>query len=357
MKRKAKVINFIFFTLLVFSLPLSAKYLQEKACYETRFAFDIGTGTMKSRAAKYNTCTNRVVEIYGKFEKFTHFEACMVNDKTGAITLTEECVNRTNFDLEKFQKEYNMSCKDYKCYAIATAWARKVENGGDVSSLLDKQGIKMKVLTQEEEGEAAFKSVSNSLEYNTTNVRDLVVWDIGGGSFQFSTLDDSGKIHVFEGKDGVESFDKAMRKMLSKSPASDHPFFTDSEMQKVIDYAIEHYGRKLALDPIISSKLQNPNLVLVGVGGPMSRTMIEHLQLPNTVTPELLLETANIFKNKSATEIKDKIYPRIPNHFLKSTQTSLLIHYGIMKGAGIEKISISDIGLVDYVLTEKEFWK
>lgn len=357
MNSSQRFVNFIFFALLIFSIPLSAKYTQEKVCYENRYAFDIGTGTVKSRAVVFNVCTNKVVETLGKFEKLTHFEACMVNDETGAVTLTPECVNRTNFDFEKFQYEYNMDCNKDKCFATATAWARKVNNDQEVAGLLKKQGIEMKVLSQEEEGEVAFKSVLGSAEFANVAPENLVVWDIGGGSFQFSTLDEKGKIHVFQGADGVESFDKLIRKLFVKPQSLEYPFFDDAEIERSVDYVSKNYGRKLAEDPVFAAKFSDPNTVLVGVGGPMNKAMIDHIQLPRVITPEIIKDAIHTFKGKTAEHVKESLYPRLPNHFLRSAQSLLIIHYGIMVGAGIEKVQISDLGLVDYVVTEKSFWR
>lgn len=357
MSRKFKSFNILVLLVFLISIPISAKYIQEKVCYEYRYAFDFGTGTIKSRAAIVNKCNNKVVKVFGKFDKLSKFETCMQKDENGNLFLSEYCIERTKFEFERFQNDYNMRCNHEKCAGVATAWARKIHNKEAISHLLAEYGIKFEIVSQDEEGEIAFNSVLYSPELGRVDPKKLIVWDIGGGSFQFSTLDDKGKVHVYQGMHGAESFDKEVRKMYGIPASSTHPFLSHEQLDKLLEYTKVTFGEKILQDPLFYKKLTDPDVVIIAVGGPMSKALSEHMSFPEMTSKAMVKEKAQIFSGKTAKDISQHIFPKIPGFFVTSTQSSLSLIHGIMEGAQIEHIRIMHVGLTDYVLTADKYWK
>lgn len=357
MSKKYKSFNILVLLVFLISIPISAKFIQEKACYEYRYAFDFGTGSIKSRGAIVNKCSNKVVKVFGKFDKLSKFEACMQKDNQGNLLLSDYCVERTQFEFERFQNEYNMKCNSEKCAGVATAWARKIQNKEAISQLLADYGIKFEIVSQEEEGEIAFNSVINSPDLGKVDPKKLIVWDIGGGSFQFSTLDEKGKVHVFQGPHGAESFDKEVRKMYGIPGTSAHPFLEAEDLDKLLTYTKSTFGEKIRQDPLFQKKLSDPGVVIIAVGGPMSKALSEHMGFPDMTSRAMVREKAHVFSGKTTHDISQHIFPKIPSFFIVSTQSALALIHGIMEGAQIEHIRIMHVGLTDYVLTAEKYWK
>ncbi len=356
MNFRNSLFNTLILLIFLISLPLSIKYLQERYCNETRFAFDFGSGAIKSEAAIVNACTNKIVKIFGRFEKLSKFESCLEKNAEGQKVLSANCIQRTANEFSAFQKEYNMSCVKDKCGAIATAWARKISNVQDVVDILKQQGLTLNVVSQEEEGTISFKAVAKSQLAKGMDISKLVVWDIGGGSFQFSTLDEKGKIYVYNGPDGVESFDRKIREKYNVSTSAQFPFFNKHLSEEIYQYAIDTYGKPIMQDAVISKKLLDPDLNLIAIGGPMNKFITGHLALPEHVKREHLYQTALSFDGIT-TQKAMSLYPKIPVFYIHSPQSLLLMISGILAGIQKEYLDIATIGLTDYVILEDEIFE
>ncbi len=76
--------------------------------------------------------------------------------------------------------------------AIATEAFRKADNGMDFAQQVrEKTGIPLHVISQEEEGMIAFYSAVSSSNQHPDN---LLLWDIGTGSFQIIAAHDDNKV-------------------------------------------------------------------------------------------------------------------------------------------------------------------
>ncbi len=102
-----------------------------------------------------------------------------------AVELTISTLIQTKEELSKFGH--------YELKAIGTEALRKANNGADVLRRIKLQtGIELELLTQTEEAELFFKTVSQSI-----SDKDIVSLDVGGGSVQVVFSDDNGKRNHF----------------------------------------------------------------------------------------------------------------------------------------------------------------
>ncbi len=82
-------------------------------------------------------------------------------------------------DFSKVIKKYNVS----KIRAVATSVVRESENGREfVSQAADKAGLKIEVISGEEEARLTVLGVLKSVDANTA---DCIIFDIGGGSTEY----------------------------------------------------------------------------------------------------------------------------------------------------------------------------
>src|ERR1700722_19290455 len=92
-------------------------------------------------------------------------------------------------------KETLDSFQVQKVSAVATAAFREAANGEWFAKQVQKEAhIPLKVIPQREEGVLAYYSGIAAIDYNTDKV---IVWDIGTGSFQMTTMNGSNELTVF----------------------------------------------------------------------------------------------------------------------------------------------------------------
>ena len=356
-KRKFVLVKLIIAFSITFSF-LAHYFLYQKFCLETRYAFDFGSGAIKSKAVEFDVCANKIHKVFGQFDKPIKFINCLIKLENNDYRIDEKCLNRAAIEFGNFESEYNISCKVNKCAGVATAWARKADNAGIIIDALAKQGVQMKILSQFDEGVYAFNAVLKSGEIDSSiDPQEIIVWDIGGGSFQLTTLDPSGNIHVYNGAHGIESFEKEIRNILELSADNKLPFFAGNALDKALDYGYQKYGLLILKDRIIADKLKNPRVKIYAIGGPMTKGLKKQMYMPTRVTLKNLHDTAKVFENRTESDVYWNSFPELPMHYVKSAQVSLILIHGILKGTGFKEINILDSTISDYVLFEKKLWR
>ena len=91
-------------------------------------------------------------------------------------------------------KQIADSHKAKKVVAVATAAFRKAVNApAFAKEIEEKTGVKVMIIGQDEEGILAFKG---ALAQTSADPQETLVWDIGGGSMQLTTLTEQGTFLV-----------------------------------------------------------------------------------------------------------------------------------------------------------------
>jgi exopolyphosphatase/guanosine-5'-triphosphate,3'-diphosphate pyrophosphatase len=359
MKKRHKFFLIKIITILILSVSFFAHhYFYREFCLEDRYAFDFGSGAIKAKAVSFDTCSNKIHKVFAQYDKPVKFANCMVKKESGhGFEINRQCIQQAMIEFNNFEDELHISCQKDKCAGVATAWARKADNVDIIIDSLRAIGVKIKVLSQEEEGLYGFYSVVKSRTTSDTDVQDIIVWDIGGGSFQLATLDENNKLHVYHGPHGVESFERELRLVKNLPHTDKSPFFVSTELDDALNYAYEKYGKPVTLDPVIYKKLAtNKNIKVYGIGGPMTKGFKKQMYIPATMKQDDLVRTAKIFEHKTPEEIKNRYFPEVPGHYTASAQISCILVHGVMKGAGIKTVEILDNTLSEYVLYDKTLW-
>jgi exopolyphosphatase/guanosine-5'-triphosphate,3'-diphosphate pyrophosphatase len=352
-KRKKKLVLSLIISCTLFSIFY---FIYNRSCIELRYAFDFGSGAIKSQSAEVNSCTGKIIEIKEELVENNKFEQCIHTNENDEKFIIDDCVKKSIKAVENIERKFGIDCSVDKCRGIATEWARKVVNSHEILNSMAERHIHIKVLTQKEEGEAGFRAALAHPDVQATPKNDLVVWEIGGGSFQISTLDDQGEIHVYNGKFGAESFDKAARALVNADGNNNSSYLDGEDLEKVLNFA-ESIGAEVLSDPVISKKLQNPNVKVFTMGRPMYKALHQQMSLPVNTNAATLLDVVNKFSGATYQDVQTKLFPEIPDFFLKTAQSCAIVVYGIMKGAQINEINIISARLNDYILTHPEYWQ
>ncbi len=346
---------YLFLVLLVFTGLIVFYLISSHVCTEKRYSFDIGSGSIKAKAALVNHCKGVLVENLGNYVVHNKFVNCLINSN-GTNNISVDCFNKGLAAVDDIEHHYGIKCSEEKCAGVATAWARQATNSDNIIQGFRDKHINVEIVSQEQEGEIAFKSARAHKDVKRVSEKNIIVWDIGAGSFQLTTLDDEGKLHVYHGATGIETYEQVIRSKYKIHQSDELPYLTDAQLKEALETASKDVGNLVLNDPVIAKKLMDPKVKVFTMGRPMYWGLKIDLELPANLNKEKLVDTALKFSGKTADEMKT-LYHNLPDHFIYSAQASLVVIYGIMNGAGIKEINILDSTMNDYVLTEPKFWQ
>jgi hypothetical protein len=155
------------------------------ASTQRRGAFDIGSGATKLQISDV-TAGGKIVQTWFGEERPCSFGADCLKSKDGLLSATiQEKGIQTIIDLKLIGDEYGVE----KYAVIATEVFRKANNGHEFLSKVRSMGLPVTVVSQELEAELGYATALAS----TINGDRCIAWDSGGGSFQISTVVNSGE--------------------------------------------------------------------------------------------------------------------------------------------------------------------
>ena len=178
------------------SLALSISALGEE-CIFTRAAFDVGSGTTRMKVAKVDVCKNQILQVFLKKDFPVKYKDSMAQRRSQVLGPEIKKIG-----LKTFRKLKDLAIKfkpkDY--IGVATSALRQASNGANYTKeIFDRLGIKIHIINQKKEAEIGyFGALAQGLSGHSLD--DIVVWDIGGGSMQLSSMSfHSKKLTVYEG--------------------------------------------------------------------------------------------------------------------------------------------------------------
>lgn len=354
MQVKKKII--IFLSALVVTAGAVFHFISQSMCETTRYSFDFGSGAIKVKSAVVNKCEKHIVAEKLEYAESNQIIKCIINHKQEDNLMPKQCITELLTAVKSIEKKYNISCKTSNCAGVATAWARKIDNGQEVMDILAQEGIKTQLISQTIEGDIGFFNAIADNETKHVSPKNIVTWDIGAGSFQLSTLDDNGNVHVYNGPAGIESYDHVMREAFGISPLSSKPYLDEETLPRAFAMVEENLGKSVLSDEIIARKLKDPKTVVFAIGRPMSLGLRKNMN--SSAKPDIveINNLAHQYIDKSIDDIITNTFKEMPQEIAVHGQSIAIILGGIMKGAGIEKIEIIDSPINDYILVENKFW-
>ncbi len=336
-------------------LSISSYALAKQDCLEERYVFDIGSGSTKSKAYLVDTCRDELVEVLGEINKPVKYQHC-ISSSSDKQTITDDCLKEGLGAVKAIETEYGIDCEQERCKGIATAWARNAKNSEDLLNSFKQEDVHINLISQKEEGELGFKAALIDPYLEGVEPHKLLVWDIGGGSFQLSGMNKGGELYTHEGPWGLFNFFQEVREKfpLKGAGISKERYFGKHELEGILKYASDRVGKQILKDKVIAEKLKTARVV--GIGRIMYLGIKYELELENPITKQEVKELVYQFADITPKEAKKK-YPKLPDHFVTLIQQALILVYGIMDGAGIDKIDIVNATLTDHLALDKDFWK
>ncbi len=314
-----------------------------KGPVEIRGAIDIGSGTTNLKVAKVDSQTNKIISII--FEKTIPVSYQKQLEQSPNKEFSPEIMNEGIKSI-KILKDAADDHHAKKVVAIATAAFRSASNGQTFANAIEKAtGVNVRIIDQDEEGILAFRG---AIALTPVQPQDAVVWDIGGGSMQLTTLSNSGTYLIEHGKLASIPFKNAIIQQIEKKDlnevTSPNPM-NEAEMESAIEYAKQ---KAQETDPFIINKLSSPSTQVLAVGN-LFNLGVRPLVNKDTATQIQLSDNLKGMVGKTDSQIKGEAIPEV------AVSNPLLV-LGYMKGLNIHEIHFVKVNNADGALTYPAYW-
>lgn len=329
----------------VFCVFLVLPFLTLSAETVVRAALDIGSGATKLRVAEVNTETQKIEKILVNESFPVQYQEELEKSKDNAFN---ETVMQSGLEALKKSKEIASRYNAENVIAVATASFRKASN---VQLFIDRiykeTGIKVYIIDQKLEGILAFVATSAQIESDPSQI---VVWDIGGGSYQFSALDQEGNISVYRGTEASIPFKnhiiKAIKKEDPNTVGTPNPFNEDE--MRYAGYDARLIAKKV--DSFFKKKIRDPNTKIIGIGNIFAYGIYPLIGKKPSFTQKELSERVQLLAGKTDKDLGNDSYVNV------SVSNPILV-LGFMQLLRIHHMDILDINNADGALLHSDFWK
>jgi exopolyphosphatase/guanosine-5'-triphosphate,3'-diphosphate pyrophosphatase len=326
------------YLVLFFTIFTSAEVFA-KNCQEVRMGLDIGSGSTKMMVAKVDFCANKILEVIHQESQPVPFNEDL--EKSADGNLSQAIIDKGFATLSGMITK-GKTFKPKRISGVATSVFRKSKNGVDViKGYARKLKTRLEVVSQEEEAMLGYLSVLSLMDDKVKQDKNIVVWDIGGGSMQMFSMDKNKKPHQYLGDLASVTFKNMVIEVLqSKSlEQTTSPNPIGDKREQVI--ALARSYSKLHVPSDI--KFDIKDRVVIGVGGVHSQSIKNQLQVKE---PKYTLDEVNE-AGKTQSLKSDK---ELTGDYRSTDVTNLLLVQGFMEGLGIKEVKIVNATLLQGVM-------
>lgn len=317
-------------------------------CLQKRAAFDVGSGTTKMVVAEVNHCERKIVKILGSEQEAVEYKRDLT--EMGNNRFSSEIQTKGSEVLSTFKKKAKeLGATQFS--GVATSAFRQAQNGEPYLARITKElGINMRLVSQAEEGILGYWAARSILLKEGVEVKDPVVWDIGGGSQQIVAQVKKGKKDdwvVSANQFGSVPFKEAIvNDILKKDPkkvSSPNPL-NAAQVEQALKMARDS-ARGSVLDKF---KKQVAESELIGIGGVLSISVRKQAGVDSVFTQEQVRET---LKKQTGKTDQD-----IGGEYAATEVSNLILVLGFMEELKINKVRTVKGNLADGILIDPKFW-
>jgi len=341
---KKKIVFFIAAAALCLPLAFIGNGSKKDGSRVVRAALDIGSGATKLKVAEIDLKTNKIEKVLANESYSVQYQEAL--EKSSDQNFDEETMKTGIAALQKsveVAKSYNAD----KVVAVATASFRK---GKNVQEFIDRiwreTGVKVHIIDQNLEGILGFQAAAAQMD---ADPKSVVIWDIGGGSYQFSTLDEKGNIAVHRGIEASIPFKNHVIKSIQKKDPSS--IGTPNPLKKEEMLQAKSHAWKISekVDALFRKKINAPDTHVVGIGNIFAYRIHPLVGKKSTFTQKELHEQVQGLAGMTDKDLGG-------GEYVKVAVTDPVMILGFMEKLGIEKMEIADVNNADGALLYSAFW-
>lgn len=311
---------------------------------EVRAALDIGSGATNIKIARVDPKTDKITAVL--LEKSLPVPYQKELELSSNNTFNRSVMDQ-GIEAVKTLKEIADQYQVKKVVAVATAAFRQAANAQALAQEIEaKTGVTVRIINQDEEGILAFRG---ALALTSVDPKNAVVWDIGGGSMQLTTLSDVGTYLVEKGKTASAPFKNVVIGQIQgqniNQVATPNPM-TLEQIQAAIMRAKEFASQT---DPFIQNKISQPSTTVIGVGN-LFNYSVQPLVNDKIVQQQALYQAIEKMANKTDAELPGKSFADV-----SVTNPAMILGY--MQELKIEKVDVVNVNNADGALTYPAYWQ
>lgn len=312
---------------------------------EVRAALDIGSGATNLKVARVDPETNKIISQI--FEKSIPVPYQKHLEQSGNNTFDKEVMDQ-GIQAIRALKEVADSYQSKKVIAVATAAFRQATNAETFANEIEKQtGVQVRIINQDDEGILAFRG---ALALSPAQPEEAVVWDIGGGSMQLTTLTEGGTYLVEKGKTASIPFKNAIIQQIQQKDLN--AIQTPNPMSLAdMDQALQYAGSlALQTDPYIKEKILAPTTKVLAVGSLFNYGIKPVVGNKKDVQESELEKAIRAMANKTDAELPGGALAEV------AVSNPLLV-LGYMKALQIPHVEVLQVNNADGALTYPPYWE
>lgn len=324
---------------------LSSFSLLADDCLDTRAALDIGSGTTKIKVALVNTCAKKIIKLLLDDERQVGYKQDLKESSDNKLSdkIVVHGMQSIN-ELKALAQKFNPS----SYVAAATSAFRTAANGQQISRLLEvKTGIKIHIISQEQEAKIGFAGASVLTD---KDLKDIIVWDIGGGSMQITSYLGDGKYDIYKGKLASVTFKnhlieeiqrKNPKKVKTPNPINRRNMKAAKRDAKII--------AKITVPQSIQRKILAANTKVIGIGGVHFHSLRKPLG-QKSYTLDMIFGY-----------LKKKLYQNDQElggaPYVETSISNLILVAGFMEGLNINSVTTGKVNMANGLLIMPELVK
>ena len=295
------------------------------------------------KVARVDQCQQKILEILADENVKIAYSADLKEQKarTGRSLFSESIVSKGLSALHVLIQKGNEKAKVEGWSGFATSAFRNAENGKKTLNVLSAAtGVNLHLISQDQEGALGYIGGS---QVGTHDPKTTIVWDIGGGSQQFSYRAEDGAIKVIKLEDlASEKFKELLIKDLKKT--------SEMSVNTPNPIGLENRDLGVALGVKFAETVGLPFVPseVIGIGGVHAKSISKALRKNGSYTRNDLKNAEFEFLPKNDAEVNDA--------FADTFVSNLLLVDGMMEGLCLEDITISPYSSTDAALVYPSFW-
>lgn len=319
--------------------------LQLNASIERRAAIDIGSGGTKVAIADVDTDRNQIIDVIYDTSFPVAYQASLDKSPDGTIDAATRASGIKTFkEIKEIAEKHHV----HRIVGVATSAFRKANNSKQFVNQVEEQtGIKIQIIPQREEGEIAFFSALSSGQYDPEKA---LVWDIGTGSLQITTMNKDNDLTVYMGEQmGSVAFKSYVVDTIQDKEIDDHssPNPITVDHLKMADSYARSFARKAY--PLIKQKINNKGEI-IGIGR----------LFYNSIRPLAADENGKITRKglrKYIAASLNKTDEELNNPYAHVDVTNCILTLAIMKALHIKEITPIETTSTKGILIYPSYWQ
>lgn len=337
--------NFIISFILIFiSFTSIDIHSSENQSYSIvrRAAIDVGSGAIKVAIADVDITSNKIVTMISEHSYPVSFQASLETSQDACFdnAVMQDAIEAFR-EIKFLANTYNVE----QIQAIATEAFRIANNAPLLAAMITEEtGINFTIISQREEGVIAFYSGASKTIQPKEN---LIIWDIGTGSFQLSTINTNEEILVFMGHYGSIPFRNYIVEIIQKKDLdlifSPNPL-TEEDLKEADQFA-RSIARKAF--PYIKQRIKEENIAVKGIGR-LFGSSIAPLSSNNIITRKTLRKYIESCINLSDQDLN--------NPFSHVDVSNAILVLSFMKALHIHEVEILPTTSAEGLLIYQNYW-